>query len=182
MPPEHSIASVESMVAGFIDAANRFDDAARRRDRIRTYTALVEALNWAVMVDDRARVDWRPDGEPLGWNWRERMRKAGAEGIQVLGGLRLARNRVHHQWADALAMTERWYAYKRPLMVPHWTWRPVEELPPPDPKHPDHPESVATYCELLAGRQVRPTLDVLCGAFYALQRELEPDSARGHPV
>jgi hypothetical protein len=55
--------------------------------------ALFETLNWAVALDERVGTHWLPDGKPLGWKWRQRL----GHGAEIMGGVRFARNSVHHQ-------------------------------------------------------------------------------------
>jgi hypothetical protein len=68
------------------------------------FFALFETLNWCVSLDDYAREWWAPDGVALGWAWRERA--GGVELVGLLNAVRYARNLVHHQWADALALED----------------------------------------------------------------------------
>lgn len=42
----------EAMLVGYTEALDRFDEASKKRDPVATYTALFEALNWAVAIDD----------------------------------------------------------------------------------------------------------------------------------
>src|SRR5450755_3053386 len=85
----------------FTDSVARFERY--EFDPIAAYNALFEALNWAVAMDDRVGKHWAPDGKPLDWAWRERL----GRGVEVMGGVRYARNRVHHQWSDAMTSTLR---------------------------------------------------------------------------
>jgi hypothetical protein len=88
-----NIATFETMLIGYTDAAARFDEAAKKkRDPHATFIAAFEALNWAVALDDRVRRQWKPDGQLLGWNWRERV----GHGAEIMGGVRFVRNGVHH--------------------------------------------------------------------------------------
>ena len=172
MKAYENIVTFEAMVVGYIDAAGRFNRATGRGQGTLAYVALSEALNWAVSLEDRTRRDWAPDGEPVGWEWRERL-----PNTEVMAGVRFARNRVHHQWADAMVIEQRTYPYKFPLLVPEWKWRPANDLPPGDQKHPD-PDGEAAYRRFLEGRQVSVALDDLSGVFYTLQMLLEPASVQ----
>ena len=132
MKPYEKMVTYEAMVVGFIDATARFERSVGRRDAVLAYAALFEALNWAVTLEDRVREHWVPDGEPLDWEWRERLPNA-----EVMGAVRFARNRAHHQWADAMVVTTRTLPYRFPLLIPDWKWRAAADLPPGDPTRPD---------------------------------------------
>jgi hypothetical protein len=121
------------MFTGYSRAVERFEAAAKKRDPQETFIPVFEALNWAVALDDRVRVHWVPEGEPLGWAWRERV-----SGAELMGGVRWARNRAHHQWSDALALDEAGRRYPRdyPVVYFEWLWRPANDLP--TKKKPDH--------------------------------------------
>jgi hypothetical protein len=172
MAAGENIVTYESMLIGFTDAAARFDAAAAERNPITATNALFETLNWAVALEDRIRQHWAPDGKPLNWKWRKRLGRGVPE---IMGGVRFARNRVHHQWSDAMVVNTRTLPYKFPLLVPEWIWRPTEDLPKGD--SPD-PAGEAGYREYLDGRPVKLCLDILNGAFYTLQFWLEPHTAR----
>jgi hypothetical protein len=49
------------------------------------------------VLDDRCREHWAPDGNPLGSEWLRRWRGD----VTIARAIRFARNRVHHQWAEA---------------------------------------------------------------------------------
>ena len=92
-----------------------------------------------------------------------------------MGGVRFARNSVHHQWSDAMRLNDRTRSYPRtyPLVYFEWrVWVPGDALPKPG-KTP-RPNHERIYREQMEGRPVRICLDVLNGAFYTLQRLLEP--------
>lgn len=167
MQPYENMVTYGSMLIGFTDAAARFDDAVRERDPIRATNSLFEALSWVVALDNRIRQHWVPDGEPLDFDWRERL---GLGVAQVMGGVRLAGNRVHHQWSDAMVVTERTY----PSEVPEWVWRPVEDLPKGKPDL----EGEDGYGKLLDGVPVKLCLDILNGPFFTIWSWIEPHTAR----
>lgn len=89
---------------------------------------------------------------------------------ELMPAIRFVRGRVHHQFADPTAVNELAYPYKLPLLLPEWTWRPTDELPPPDPDHPDSHGGEDAYRKLLEGQPVQLGLDALCGVFYSVQR------------
>ena len=165
MQPHENTLSYESMVGGFIDATSRFKDATRRRDADAASSALSEALDDAVRLEDWIRKHWIVGGHPLGWSWRAMLPMT-----ELMPAIRFVRGRVHHQFADPTGVCERTYPYKFPLLVPEWTWRLADELPPPDPDHPDRHGGEDAYRKLLEGRPVQLGLDALCGVFYSVQR------------
>lgn len=157
--PYENIVTFESMMVGFAESLNRLDDVAG--DPIFAYNALFETLNWSVALDDRVGKHWAPDGKPLGWRWRRRL---GPE-AEVMAGVRFARNRIHHQWSDAIVAAVGPNGEFR-----SWSWREVDDLPTglPDP----HGEAV--YRDALQGRTVQAALNVVGGAFLTLKSMLEP--------
>jgi hypothetical protein len=94
-------ATVKMLLSGYAHALQRLQDAIGYTDAVGTFRAFFESLNWASPIDDRIGEHWAPEGQPLSWKWRERV--AGAE---LMAGVRFARNRVHHQWVDAIYFNE----------------------------------------------------------------------------
>jgi hypothetical protein len=142
------LANREWLFEGYRRALSRFREAADRHDEAKeTFIPLFETLSWAVTItfflQDR--------------------------GIALdphLDGLRWVRNRVHHQWADALELAP---FFLGPMVAAgksrinpgpfyHWVWRQPEELPPGD--RPD-PKGEQAYRNLLARRQARQALDAI---------------------
>lgn len=158
------------MVQGYREAVARFSAAIREADGgKRAAHALFEALNWAHALDDLIAEIWRPAGERLGFDWRKRV--AGAE---VLAGIRYVRNRVHHDWADALQEEDgARFPMRFPVVFHSWIWRPVDELPTPNPRHADESGRDA-YEEMLAGTRAEDVLLGLCDVFEKLMDFLEP--------
>jgi hypothetical protein len=68
------------LLRGYQQAVARFDESRLGHDATVAFLPLFEALNWAASIDERLRYPDYPE----------------------LRGLRFARNRVHHQWAEAL--------------------------------------------------------------------------------
>jgi hypothetical protein len=161
------------MFNGYVDALNRFETASKTHDPVATSVPLFEALNWAVALDDRTAAHFVPDGKHVGYRWRERIPNA-----EFMGGVRFARNSVHHQWSDALQLDvgARQYPRSYPLSYFEWTWRPAAELPTPD--RPPRAEDKRIYEEHMEGRAARIILDVLAGVFYTLQHLLELHTIR----
>lgn len=169
---------VVTLVAGFDQALYRFathDGGVNPSSAERAYLALFEVLNWLHAIDDRLQHDWPGERQE-----REHWYRAFEAG-RTLPGVRYARNRVHHQWADAIAgMRVGSFAGLRegtvpdpPLVRPlrgefrdpigeagRWRW--VAELPPAE--RPDR-EGQDAYRDRLAGRLVRETFDELAILF-----------------
>lgn len=153
------------LLAGYRSALQRFHDARLASDAAVTYHALFEALNWAVALDDQVRAHWSPRGKPLDWNWRDEVGEGGH-----VRAVRFARNRVHHQWADALELAEGFaFPTTFPLVFHEWRWRPSVDLPPRDD---DRDQDI--YDKLLARQPARYVLDALNAQYGLLADLLEP--------
>ncbi len=128
-----------SQVNGLVQAFVRFEQRAMGRDAEDAYHALFECLAWAASIDERLGF---PKDSP------------------ELRGLRFARHRVHHQWADALVLAE---GARFPITFPavffEYEWRPLEELPAGRPGDPDE----SFYRTHLAGQPARTTLMMALG-------------------
>lgn len=133
----------ETLLRGYVQARQRFDEARDRRDQPAAFFALFEALSWAVALDERLA------HELGGWQWRERF---GDEG-RVMAAVRFARNSVHHQWAEAVEPRGGGVSFplEFPLRFDDYYWRP--DLPPPR-RAAEEPD----YERLLANRPARNTL------------------------
>lgn len=148
----------EMLLYGFVRAVGRFtrsglseealadsDDAPGLERQVLAAeweTAVFEALNWSVTLDERLRHDL--DGR----DWA-----AGLKGGRVARALRHARNCVHHNWAAALDVG----LEPNELVAPHST---VLEITWTNKLHSDRPDrrGAAAYGEALAGRNVGDTL------------------------
>lgn len=111
-------------------------------DADEAFFGIFEALNWAVVVDNRLA-----DVRGRGW--------ASVYGKQdLIAGFRYARNSVHHDWADALELME---GAVLPTPVPfglfEWLWR--SDL------HAKRQGGKTQYRVLLAEKPVRFTLESL---------------------
>jgi len=113
--------------------------------------ALFEALNWAVTLDDRFREDWPGSGE-----WFRDL-----HGGELVGGLRYARNSVHHDWALAVELDSEGGISRSRHAPLFWVWCP--DLPSGRP----NPAGARRYRERLAGRPVIETLMTLTATFAA---------------
>jgi hypothetical protein len=143
------------LLGGYEQAVERFGEASRTRDPVRVFAPLFEALNLAVVLDDQAREHWAPEGVPLGWSWRTRV-----EGGDSVSAIRFVRNRVHHQWADALTLSD---GFSSPLVAPlvshEWRWRRLVDLPEADtPGAKNAADAEADYEHLLATTHLRASL------------------------
>ena len=90
------------LLRGYREGLGRFHEARIGTDTVDAYLPLFEALNWAASLDEHLDYPDHPE----------------------LRGMRFARNRVHHQWAEALYVTEG-AAYPRayPRVFFEWRWR-----------------------------------------------------------
>ena len=160
-PYDQNIVTFEAMFIGYVDALNRFEVVAKDHDPASAYVPVFEALNWACALDDRTAAHFAPEGKPLGFGWRKRIANA-----EVMGGVRYARNSVHHQWSDAMLLSGSESVFRE------WVWRPADDLPPPD-KRPNS-DGERFYRQQIEGHSVAGSLNVLGGVFLTLQHMLEP--------
>jgi hypothetical protein len=181
-PYADNIVTFRVLLGGYEQALERFHQVSRTRDVTRIFAPLFEALNWAVALDDQAREHWAPEGYVLGWGWRTRV-----EGGEFVNAIRCARNRVHHQWADALTLSE---GFSSPIVAPvvahEWRWRRMIDLPVSDPPKGQAAREAAKegesdYERLLADQPARIALAELLVPFRRLADLLEPRGlARGN--
>jgi hypothetical protein len=138
------------LVDGYLQSVGRFQGAATADSAEDAFHALFEALSWAASLDELLGF---PDDSP------------------VLRGLRFARNRVHHQWANALWLDPGGaeFPMRLPFAFFEWRWRGAEQLPPGR-----NVRGRPVYQQHLAGRPARRSLDAVADYF----REHE----HGHPV
>ncbi len=146
---------------------SRCDGSAEGRPRSTRYVrGTFECLNWIVSLDDRVGAIWAPDGTPLGAAWRDRL---GGD-AHLSAGIRFARNRVHHQWADAIARRDGFrYPRRYPRGFVEWTWRPAEDLPAGR-----YADGESVYRQSPAGQRVTDSLAASLGVFQFLSTLLEP--------
>jgi hypothetical protein len=166
--------TARKLTAGYAAALDRFSASTRKQDPDPAFFALFECLNWAVAVDDLIREVWSPDGEALGWEWREFQ---GGEALaDLLNGVRYARNLVHHHWADALELDDGFrFPVRFPMVFFSWVWRAVEQLP----EHPGAENQHVTrnrdaYSRRLAGVRAEDTLFAMAPAFECVGLFLDP--------
>jgi hypothetical protein len=158
------------VLAGYRSAVGRYNTGRLTQDVAATYHPLFEALNWAVALDDQTRARWSPQGKPLNWGWRDKI-----DSGDYVRAVRFARNRVHHQWADALELTTDGFTFPItfPMVFHEWRWRRSVDLPVGDDSRDE-----ATYDRLLANHPARHILQQL-GETYAQVADLleRPDMA-----
>jgi hypothetical protein len=166
------------LTGGFVQAYERFQAGQAAGDAEATFRALFEALNWAHAIDDLIALTWSPRGKVEGYAWRSDPALGGGLVLaHVMDGLRYARNRVHHQWADAV--TERAGAalpFTLPRVLMTWVWRPVDELPTP-PKGREDERGRAAYVKALAGCDAEAALVTMSEAFEFVGSLLDPPMA-----
>ncbi|HET6641739.1 MAG TPA: hypothetical protein VFG93_00550 [Gaiellaceae bacterium] len=140
----------EWLVDGYRRALARFAETAGQRERKERFIPLFEALNWAVAIMDY---------EPMLWK------------DEIVLGLRFARNRVHHQLAEALEprdvpraeVTTAVRGQSRrvgPPTVLDWFWKAADQLPEPEERFRDkgYHRGKRAYQELLEGNPVEDAL------------------------
>ncbi len=170
-PYANIIVTFRVLLGGYEQAVERFGEASRTRDPVHVFAPLFEALNWAVVLDDQAREHWAPKGVPLGWSWRARV-----AGGDFVSAIRFVRNRVHHQWTDALTLSD---GFSSPLVAPlvshEWRWRRLVDLPEADlPGGKTAADAESDYERLLATQPARLALAELLVPFRRLADMLEP--------
>ncbi len=170
-PYADNVVTFRVLLAGYQAALQRYADARLTRDPTTVFPPLFEALNWSVALDDRARKHWAPAGTPLDWEWRDHV----PEGA-VVDAVRCVRNRVHHQWADALRLTEGFSSpITSPLVTHEWQWRSLADLPRADPSKSEKAlAGEAAYDRLLARQPARLALEQLRVSFQYVADRLEP--------
>ena len=167
------------LTGGFAKAYERFLGGQAAGDADTTFQALFETLNWAHAIDDLIALTWSPRGKVQGYDWRRDPALGGGETLaRVMDGLRYVRNRVHHQWADALIVQD---GARLPFTIPRvlitWVWRPAGELPSA-PKGHAHDGGRAAYEEALAGDAVEVALATMSETFEFVGSLLDPPIAR----
>jgi hypothetical protein len=125
----------EALARAFFEAAERFRRRSLERDPEAAYRALFESLAWVVSIDERL----------------------GFPDFPELRGLRAVRNRLHHQWADALVLVEgAAFPISFPAAFFEYEWRALDQLPRGRNSRHD-----SCYRDRLEGRPVRLTLDAV---------------------
>jgi len=149
-----NIVPISTFIDGYEQAARRFYDVMAETNPLATFIPLFDALGWVVALDSRFQESWkRARTNPAKW-WSD-----GFIHGDTVKGVRFARNRVHHQWADALETTSgRAYPAAYPKVYMEWRWR--AELPPgPNDEFKEH------YDQGVASHPARVTLGGLSECF-----------------
>jgi len=134
-PPTVALAT---LISGFQQALTRWAEARVQTDPLVAFYALFAALAWTYTIDEFLKD--RDGHHPSHCELR---------------GLRFARHRVHHNWADALRLDRSGAAFpiQFPMTFFEWRWRPVRDLPPGQRSKDEIP-----YRNHLADRPARLTL------------------------
>jgi class 3 adenylate cyclase len=162
---DHATVSVRSLLDGFDRALARLDERQQVSDP--DFGPLFETLNWAVALDERIATQWAPRGRPLGMAWRSEV-----DGAELLGVLRLLRNRLAHQWSDALSLHAN---AGKPERHAEWRWRPLIDIKPGRVD----PAAEATYQQRFEGRPVSEALHQVRKPLSFVVELLEPELASG---
>ena len=149
-----------TFVRGFEEARSRLAAVISKHESPPddVFLPMFEALNWTV---------------PLWMLARKTNVKLGADDAD-LRGLREARNRAHHQWAEALELGTLTLPpapiiagggpgrgrvqFIRPTTAWAWMWIEEARLPPPDRGH-GHPDDRQAYIDRLEGQPAHEVLD-----------------------
>jgi hypothetical protein len=144
-------ASLDTLLRGYRQAHERWKTGPRLSlDAEEAFMGIFEALNWAVVVDDRLR-----QVSPTGKRWPT----SHANGA-IVAGFRYARNTVHHDWSDALCV-EQGAVLPAVLPMPLFEWCWEQTLPAANAR------GAAEYAQHLAGKPARFTLEQLDALFTA---------------
>jgi len=139
--------ALPDLLEGFKQAHQRFRVAKNDDDSRQMFFTLFESLNWIASIDDRLR-----DKNP---SWQDQFGKKG----QIIRALRFVRDRVHHQWADAVYIRP---GVSVPVEIPtrlsDWVWIEASQLPVPLEEHFRNPHGKKLYQQLLEDRAVRYSL------------------------
>ena len=139
-----SVVTSQVLLGGLEQALERLQEAAQGQQWAPVYFAAFETLNWAVVLDDhlgRPRTRHQPTDDHL-------------------SAMRFARDRVHHQWADAFELDLGVIGIlglgelgKMQLgrTAGAFPWRPVGDLPLAPPSH-ANPAGRAAYGRAFEGK------------------------------
>ncbi len=181
---------VRALTSGYDGAYTRFQEAKDADDEMAAFHSLFEALDWAHAIDDVIALTWCPRGEVLGYGWRRDPALSGTDELEsLMSGLRYVRNRVHHQWADALVSRAVRGGLTFPMSFPvsfgtvvRWVWRDLNELPTAPDVSREAPGREA-YGMALAGHKVSEALQAMSQAFAFIGSLLDPPTpAREAPI
>lgn len=128
-----------------------------------SFVPLFEALNWAVSLDDLIRAQWPTEPSAPG-RWYETIPYG-----STVRAVRFVRNRVHHNWIDALTLADE--DQDLPARIASWVWQWKAELPPPPADRKDA-RGETLYRDDLAGEPVIGALGRLTAIFGIALRTL----------
>lgn len=162
---DHDTASVAWFVDGYRRALAQFNATeTSEHDAKERFLPLFETLSWAVaiVVPNPKRPRWPDD--------------------RIICGLRFARNRAHHAWANVLEARQVQIRSRptmggrtgqpmiyNPLFVVDWVWQPLERVGVPAQAR--HRHGMDDYRDHLADKSVRLALKHLDGLLDELLRE-----------
>lgn len=159
---------IVNLVVAYLRAVERFRSAAtvvsepdgQLQGEQTGWEAMAEALNWADAIDENLRANDR--SRPKGADWTDDLPD---DSRRLWLGLQHARNAVHHQWWEAVAlqMEVRPEGQNNTLV-----WAPL-----PEPKRrPSAAEeaSAEAYVSGLRGRPILETLDELAAVMWPLRK------------
>jgi hypothetical protein len=107
------------LLAGYEQACERFYAAMNGNDSAATFIPLFEALGWVFSIDEGFKRLWKAEPRSLE-SWSD-----GFIHGDTVKGVRYARGRVHHQWAEALWLSPGAQLPRTlPFMLGEWRWRP----------------------------------------------------------
>jgi hypothetical protein len=148
------------LIDGFGQACNRFYTVMNETGHDAAFVPLFEALSWVVCLDERFQ-DLLPASPTGGRFWSDDFSHG-----DTVKGVRFARNRVQHQWADALAFSPGTHQPRQ--AAGEWRWRHTMSSG-------GNSQFEAQYKQYVAGHPVRVTLGQLQECFAAAANELVDD-------
>lgn len=138
------IVPINTLLDGYKKSYLRYKVAKNQKDPQIIFLPLFEVLNWTACIDSRLQNE-------LGRNWQKTFIGVG----EIVEGVRYARNRVHHQWADILHVTNgASFPIELPAAFYEWSWNKLIDLPLEDNRHLDN-KGKQSYISLLENRSVR---------------------------
>jgi hypothetical protein len=166
---------IPELVTFYLRAVERF----RAHTGSRAKGALAEALNWADTIDlYLAKGPYGTLGTQRDPNWADSVE---GEGGDLVRGFQYARNHVHHQWLNMVAV--RLHAEASGRQPNDWIWH-----APPAPKRAGRAkrdEYREAFERQMLGRSVLETLDRLAVVFWDRRRwEIQRSDVEqpGYPV
>lgn len=145
--------TTNTLIKGYHQSYQRYKVAKNQSDPEELFFSLFETLNWAVSVDEKLKKEKT--------NWQHSFGKKG----EIMRAIRYVRNRVHHQWADAMFKSSgAAFPLELPFALMEWNWKKLEDLPPIEPLFKDE-KGKQMYKEYLEGEPIRFSLGKLDNFF-----------------